>query len=241
MGGSGYYGGASSSNGGGGGGSSYVAGNANCPTPHRDGIRLESSGTQAGKNTGDGYVILSVIEVSDDDGSKMVLNGSGPITWNIGESIEGVSDMNGNLSEFVTGIKCNNKIIYVIKDNDAAIQTVDVSPTSPSWKLIDTNGSYIDSGTGTAFNYTSDQSNVDFKALALTLSPHLAKALGIAPVDTTTANMGFVNLKTVGEYIPLRGGNYNSLVNNGIFNLLFTALYTDTFPFAGFRICYYKP
>ena len=90
-------------------------------------------------------------------------------------------------------------------------------------------------------NYTVDLANIDFKALAMTLTPYLAKALGLVPVDTTTANMGYVNAKIVGEYMPLRGGHYNSLINNGIFNLALNSLYADTFPFAGFRICYYKP
>ena len=61
TGGSGWYGGAAQSYGGGG-GSSYVAGNPNCPTPHPDNITLTNSGTTEGKNTGDGYCIITVIE-----------------------------------------------------------------------------------------------------------------------------------------------------------------------------------
>lgn len=48
------------------GGSSYVAGDANCPTPHSNGVKLANTGSTASTNTGDGYVIITVLEVGTD-------------------------------------------------------------------------------------------------------------------------------------------------------------------------------
>lgn len=240
AGGGGYYGAGNGSQGAGG-GSSYAAGNANCPTAHPEALALTDTGTSSGTNTGNGYATITILKIDGSDGSKRTINGSGPITWNDTMDINGVSDLVGNLNEMVTGLKISAKSFYVIKDNDAAMSSKDVSPTSTDWKMVDANGNYIASGTGIAVNYSADFSSVDFSALALTGNPYLAKALGIAPLDTTTTGLGYVNGGISSEFFPIRGGYYNSGNTAGIFNLSLISKYTDTMPYTGFRVAYYKP
>lgn len=48
------------------GGSSYVSGDANCPATQSKGITLANTGTTASTNVGDGYVIITIMEVSTD-------------------------------------------------------------------------------------------------------------------------------------------------------------------------------
>lgn len=59
KGGGGWYGGKHTD--GGGGGSSYVSGNSNCPFQNPYDITLKESGTTAGVNKGDGYVIITIL------------------------------------------------------------------------------------------------------------------------------------------------------------------------------------
>lgn len=238
AGGGGYYGAGNGSQGAGG-GSSYAAGNANCPGTHTEGLVLTSSGTQSGINTGNGYAVITVLNIEGSDGSKRTLNGSGPITWNDTMDATGIADMVGNLNQMVTGLKVSNKVIYVIKDNDAAMPTKDLSPTSPDWKMIDASGNYIASGTGIAFNYAADFSAIDISAIALTGTPYLAKALGIAPVDAVTGT-GFINGGISSEFFPVRGGYYGSGSTAGMFNLSLATKFLDALPHTGFRIAYYK-
>lgn len=240
AGGGGYYGAGNSAQGAGG-GSSYAAGNVNCPATHPEGLVLTDTGTTSGFNIGNGYAIVTVLAIDGSDGSRRTYNGSGPVTWNDTLDITGIADLVGNLNQMVTGLKISNKTFYVIKDNDAAMSTKDLSPTSADWKMLDANGNYIATGTGMAVNYAADFSSVDFSALALTANPTLAKALGIAPLDTTTTGLGFINGGISSEYFPIRGGYYASGNTAGMFNLSLVSKYTDAMPYTGFRVAYYKP
>lgn len=74
-----------------------------------------------------------------------VATGSGPKSWAHDDSNEGIFDLNGNINEWVGGLRLNNGEIQVIQDNNAADNTVDQSSTSTAWQAINlTDGSYTD-------------------------------------------------------------------------------------------------
>ena len=201
---------------------------------------LTESGTDNGMSDDNGYVVITVLTVEGNDGSKRTLTGSGPMSWNSTMDATGISDIVGNLSEMVTGIMVKNKSFYVFKDNDAAIQYSDHTPTSASWRMIDASGNYITTGTGVALNYTADVSAVDFGALATTNPSYIAKALGIVPVDAVTGT-GKINAYIGNNpYYGTRGSYYGGGDAEGIYAADYKSKWGEISPYTGFRIAYYK-
>jgi len=76
-----------------------------------------------------------------------VATGSGPASWAHDNTNEGIFDLNGNVWEWVSGLRLKNGEIQIIKDNDAAILNADHSDTSTLWKAILQDGSLVAPGT----------------------------------------------------------------------------------------------
>lgn len=70
-------------------------------------------------------------------GDGATLTGSGPASWRHDGTPFGISDLNGNVWEWVTGMRTVGGEIQVLADNNAADNTKDVSATSALWKAID--------------------------------------------------------------------------------------------------------
>ena len=64
------------------------------------------------------------------------LTGTGPLSWRHNGQIDGIADLNGNVSEWITGIRLVYGEIQVIPWNNAADPDVDLSATSAQWKAI---------------------------------------------------------------------------------------------------------
>lgn len=82
-----------------------------------------------------------------------VATGSGPMSWAHDNSNEGIFDLNGNINEWVGGLRLNNGEIQIIKDNDAAINTSDQSSASALWRGILQDGSLVVPGTADTLKY----------------------------------------------------------------------------------------
>lgn len=68
------------------------------------------------------------------DGCK-VLTGSGPATWAHDHTPEGIFDLNGNIFEWVGGLRLHDGDIQIIPDNNAA-KHIDQSAASSEWKPV---------------------------------------------------------------------------------------------------------
>ena len=68
------------------------------------------------------------------------LTGTGPDSWNHDGAASGIADLNGNIWEFVSGLRIVNGEIQVIPDNDSAMN-VDESAHSPLWRAVLQDGS----------------------------------------------------------------------------------------------------
>lgn len=81
-----------------------------------------------------------------------VATGSGPASWSHDGTNEGVFDLNGNVWEWVGGMRLKDGEIQVIQDNDAAM-AVDQTDTSALWKAILQDGTLIAPGTADTLKF----------------------------------------------------------------------------------------
>ncbi|NSW90199.1 MAG: SUMF1/EgtB/PvdO family nonheme iron enzyme [Firmicutes bacterium] len=76
-----------------------------------------------------------------------VATGSGPVSWAHDNTNEGIFDLNGNVWEWVSGLRLNNGEIQIIENNNAAILNTDHSAGSVAWRAILQDGTLMAPGT----------------------------------------------------------------------------------------------
>lgn len=83
-----------------------------------------------------------------------VATGTGPVTWSHDGTPAGIWDLNGNVSEWVGGMRLVYGELQIIANNDAAMVNANQGASSDAWKAIDaTTGLLIaPNGTGTTTN-----------------------------------------------------------------------------------------
>lgn len=67
---------------------------------------------------------------------QRVGTGTGPITWSHDGTLEGIWDMNGNVWEWNTGLRLKYGELQILEDNNASLDTADLSDESNAWKAI---------------------------------------------------------------------------------------------------------
>ena len=84
--------------------------------------------------------------------SMRTLTGTGPEAWNHDGGPWGVSDLVGNVWDWVAGLRTVDGEIQVIPDNDSAANA-DEGPDSPCWKAVLEDGSLVPPGTPGTLRY----------------------------------------------------------------------------------------
>jgi len=201
----------------------------------------------------------------DSGGTKYigrVLTGSGPLPWSHDGTPFGIFDMNGNVWEWVGGMRLNVGEIQVLENNNAADNTKDQSASSNEWKAILQDGSLVAPGTTNTLKYdfigapadtgateisTTTQSNPSeyygyntFETMATETGvtiPSLLKLLGLAPVDSSHGADGFW-MRNVSERLPCRGGCWNYGSAAGVFALNLSNPRSNSGSNRGFRAAF---
>ena len=193
--------------------------------------------------------------------SEKTLTGSGSILWSHDHTQSGIFDLNGNVNEWISGIRLNEGQIQVLTDNNAASGS-NTGEQSTLWKTINTDGSYgeKDEIENTYFyKYTSTPSEngqielsetqgdiqeneeyygeIRFERL-IKEKPDILIALGLATFDSTSDKGDVVRIKNSGERLARRGGCYSDGEKAGIGCLDLTVNRDYKSVDTGFRACY---
>lgn len=181
------------------------------------------------------------------------LAGSGPKTWNHDHTIYGVSDMCGNVWEWVAGLRLKNGVVEYIKDNNAATEACDLSEDSKEWQQIRTNRGTVrvDIKNGDIAivdspiheEYEPDYGCVKIEDLIVDLEnvPQALKDVGIAPdtrLDIEKGESGWFDATE--ERLPLRGSSFHGASSSGASALFLHHARTSSYGDIGFRSAFYE-
>ncbi len=110
----------------------------------KDGLQPKGNNNYGKDHSESAYVAIPTYK----DGSGKtcrVATGTGPLTWSDTGDITGIFDLNGNVWEWVAGIRLVFGELQVIPQNDAADPECDTSASSNRWKAVNANAtSYAD-------------------------------------------------------------------------------------------------
>ena len=157
-------------------------------------------------------------------GGYKVLTGSGPDTWAHDHTKDGIFDLNGNVWEWVSGLRLLGGEIQVIPDNNAA-RHIDQSRSSRAWQPVILDGKSLKySETEYGMKLTTDDPEGDwnccrFADIETDIDvPEILKALGLFPVAGAGLS-DYFGADVDGERLPYRGGNWSSTSSAGVFAL----------------------
>lgn len=157
--------------------------------------------------------------------------GTGPVSWTHDGTPYGAWDLNGNIWEWVGGLRWANGEIQIIPNNDAA-GGADQSAGSVAWRAILQDGSLVTPGTADTLKHSgsgaiqlntvmaatgSPQSQFNALTVAAGVTvPTIVRALGLFPCSTAPTRGRFFLNNTEAERVPLRGGRWNGTSSAGV-------------------------
>ena len=86
------------------------------------------------------------------DSEMRTYSGTGPDSWTHDHTAFGISDLNGNIWDFVAGLRIVDGEIQIIPNNDSAL-CVDESADSPHWRAISLNSGPVMPGSPDTYKY----------------------------------------------------------------------------------------
>lgn len=156
--------------------------------------------------------------------SNRTLTGTGPETWTHDHTKTGVHDLCGNIWEVVAGLRIKNGRLMVAQNNDAALPETDLTQCGDDWKpLTDDSGApvYVSVSDG-KITFTTDHNEAGGCAgckwgeVKTECKSEMLKEYALFAGEEET--YCYIDA-TEGEYIPIRGGNWDYGTNAGVFAL----------------------
>lgn len=187
-------------------------------------------------------------------GYGRTLTGSGPVTWNHDHTIYGVSDLNGNVWEWLAGVRIVNGILEYIPNNDAALTGGDLSRDSGKWQQLKTDrgtirvnveyGEIKITDKAADEDYTPDYDGVSWENLEVNLQkiPQELRYLGILPENGVKEEKDtYIYFDaTEGEYLPFRGSSFYRPPSSGPSALYLGHVRSISCVSVGFRSAFYE-
>lgn len=103
---------------------------------HKNGCEPKGNNNYGKDTSESGYIAIPAPGVQDNNKTARVLTGTGPITWSHNGQMNGIFDMNGNVWEWVLGLRWVNGEVQILADNNAADSSADLTASSAAWKAI---------------------------------------------------------------------------------------------------------
>ena len=195
-----------------------------------------------------------------------VATGSGPASWSHDGTNEGIFDLNGNVWEWVDGLKLIDGKIYVHQDNnyntpegyrlvdqwvDTGVYIDNTTPGNANTTSADVGGDPILGAERTNPMYTTDPSSDAYYGFSYTTFetlgaksgfavPDLLKHLAIAPIDANHGGDG-IWVRNYGERVAVRGGGWFVGAGAGVFELALRNARSGSNHDIGFRSAYIAP
>lgn len=103
---------------------------------HKNGCEPKGNNNYGKDASESGYIAIPAPGVQDKNRTARVLTGTGPVTWSHNGQMDGIYDMNGNVWEWVLGLRWVNGEVQILADNNAADSSADLTASSAAWKAI---------------------------------------------------------------------------------------------------------
>lgn len=189
--------------------------------------------------------------------TNRVATGSGPASWAHDNTNNGIFDLNGNVWEWVGGMRLVDGEIQVIPNNNAA-RIVDQGAASGLWRAILPDGSLVAPGTAGTLKYDAETATpsgirinnvvqnptTDATSLSKTFEtvaavggvniPEILRSLGLAPIDASHG-ADVLYARNNGERLPFRGGSWSFTSAAGVFSLSLSNPRSNSGTSIGFR------
>jgi len=192
------------------------------------------------------------------DRTQRTAAGSGPAAWYHDFTSAGISDLNGNVSEWCDGMRLNNGEIQIIPYANCALPSSDNSAASTEWKAIKSDGSLVEPGTIDTLKYDWANSKITlattittpandihitaFQNLAAATEltvPQIIKELALFPADEDGYKSNNFYINNTDECFPNRGGSWSNSSNAGVFCTVLAYPRSTSGNNIGFRSAYY--
>lgn len=189
-----------------------------------------------------------------------VATGSGPASWAHDGTTDGIYDLNGNVREWIGGLRLMDGEIQIIAYNNAA-KHVNQTAVSTLWKAVLEDGTLVDPGTAGTLKYDGatassgirlnnkivnatgestsfNQTFETIKSESAVSVPQILKALAILPQDTSDHGGDYVYMRNEGERLPDFGGYWYNGGQGGVFYLYLLYPRSNSSIYIGFRSAY---
>lgn len=211
-----------------------------------------------------------ILPDGDDNKGKTgrVATGTGPITWSHNRQLDGIYDLNGNVWEWVDGMRLFHGELQILENNNAANYQNSKVAASGAWKaisgangtLITPNGSGTTTGslkldyvetkwkwiTGAISSGVDENRSCKFADITADTNvkekaKELLYALALLPDETTDKYDGdfFWANNLQEERFPLRGGSWHRGADAGVFSADLHNGRTNSNTLIGFRSAFY--